>query len=419
MAQYKRNFPCWLTAYFDYSYDDFCPEEFHRWTGLSVLAAAVERKVWIRQHLEHASIMHYPNIYVLLVSHPGVGKSTAMDRGVDLLEEMKEAVDPDFKIIPNQVTEAALLDLMKISKEVQLGNSFLQHSSGYFYASEASASALQNLYGDFNATITSLYDCPKWFRKKLKGEKDATEIQNVCFNLLAGSTFNYLKRLVNEDSVEGGLASRFIYVISKDRKIRTSQWRTEANSQSKESLDFRKALLDDLSHIHSLKGWMTPTPGFIKCWEEAQPEFDRYLIGLDSNRLESLNARRFTNLMKVCMLVSLSESDDLQLKEEHWHQARALVENVSRENAFVVTSALVADKNSQGGLTQKILTSIGKAAGDRLEKPELTKELLRHGSDLSKVNDTIKSLKEAGQISEKTESGKVWLELLVNPEANL
>lgn len=414
----KRNFSNWLETYQQYADDQFCPDEFHLWTGLSVMAAALERKVWVRQHLEHASVMHYPNIYVLLVSHPGVGKSTAMERGVDFLEDLAQTVNPEFKIIPNQVTEAALLDLMKISQEVTLLGQPIRHSSGFFYASEASASALQNLYGDFNATITGLYDCPKWFRKKLKGDKEATVIENACFNLLAGSTFNYLRNLVDETSVEGGLASRFIYVISKERRIRQARWGS-AIALSKESVEFRRKLSEDLTQIHSLSGFMTPTPGFIAQWERAQPEFDRYLIGLDSNRLESLNARRFTNLMKVCMLLSVSEGNSLTLTEAHWHQAVELIENVSRDNAFVVTSALVADKQSQGGLTQIVLTSIGKAAGDVVSKSELLAALLRHGNDTTRLQDTLKSLQEAGHIAIEGSGGLTRIKLLINPEANL
>jgi hypothetical protein len=363
--------------------------------------------------------MHYPNIYVLLVSHPGVGKSTAMDRGIDLLEDLREFVNPNFNIIPNQVTEAALLDLMKIKQDFQLREKTLQHSSGFFYASEASAPALQNLYGDFNSTITALYDCPRFFRKKLKGEAQTQEIENACFNLLAGSTFNYLKNLVNETSVEGGLASRFIYVIAKERKIRQARWRAYESEPSKESRELRTKLLEDLAAIHALRGPVIPDKGFIAQWEKAQPEFDKYLIGLDSNRLESLNARRFTNLMKVCILLSVSEGDSLRLTEEHWHQGRELIDNVSRENSYVVTSALVADKQSQGGLTQLLLTSIGDAAGDAVEKKIVLQKFLRHGGDTARFGDTLKFLSEAGHVEISADGGGTRLKLLINPETNL
>ncbi len=416
----RRNFSSFLEAYQQFADDNYCPDQFHLWTGLSIIGAAVERKVWLRQTLEHASIMHYPNLYVLLVSYPAVGKTTAMDRGIDFLEHMREHVNPNFNIIPNQITESALLDQMMISQEIEIAGELRPHSSGFFYASEASASALQNLWGDFNATITALYDCPKWFRKKLKSEKEMKEIKNACFNMLAGCTFNYLKELINEKSVEGGLASRFIYVIARERKVRQSKWIDAESLRSKDSLDFEKRLLEDISQIHALTGRMRPTKGFIEQWEKAQPEFDRYLIGLNSSRLESLNARRFTNLMKVCMLLSVSEGDSLELTEDHWHRGQELIDVVSKDNAFVITSALVGDKESQNGINQAILTAIGDKEGDELPRTTVMRRLARYGGDAYRLEGSLKQLIQARMIDELPQSeGGSRLKLLINPEANL
>jgi hypothetical protein len=62
----------WLKAYVEYASDKYCPPEFHLWTGLSVLAGACERKVW----LSNRRVTYYPNLFVMLTTYPGVGKST-------------------------------------------------------------------------------------------------------------------------------------------------------------------------------------------------------------------------------------------------------------------------------------------------------------------------------------------------------
>lgn len=412
----SRNFPSFLDAYLEYADDSFCPRDFHLWTGLSIIAAALERKVWMEQDLGYASIMHYPNIYALLVSHPGVGKSTAMDRGVDLLEQLKEYINPDFKIVPNQATEPALIDLMKLRGEIRIGSTIFFHSSGFFYASEASASALQNLYGDFNATLTAFYDCPKWFRKKTKGEREMVELPNVCFNLLAGCTFDYLKKLVNEESVMGGLASRFIYVISKERKVRQSRWHQGKIVPKLGETTMRERLIEDLDKINKLVGRVTPTPEFIARWEKEQPEFDQFLIDLDSPRMESLYARRFTNLMKVCILLCVSEGDSLVLTEDHWVRAKRLIEDVTKDNAFVVSSAMMADKTSQSG-TNQTLGQLVKKAGGTIETAQLKQLAFMNGNPVALINETLEYMVNAGLLAYV--DGAERIKLLVDPDSYL
>lgn len=412
----SRNFPNFLKAYVEYASDGFCPPQFHLWTGLSIVAGALERKVWLEQHLDHASIMHYPNIYALLVSHPAVGKTTAMERGMDLLEDMRAMFNPNFKIIPNQITEPALVDAMKIRDEIKIGPSlFAFHSSGFFYASEASASALQNLYGEFTSTLTAFYDCPKWFRKKTKGEKEMTELPNVCFNVLAGSTFNYLKSLVNEESVMGGFASRIIYVICRDRLVRKSKWAPARKLDHTDKREMRDKLIEDLNAIHSLVGKFTPNQEFVDAWEADQPEFDRYLISLDSPRMESLMARKFTNLMKVCMLLSVCESDSLVLTKQHWEKAKTIMDEVTKDNPMILSQAMIADRTSQSGLYQLIGQTLKKNGGE-MTMMDLRRAIASNGNRANESKDSIDFLIGSGVIALE---GSDRVRLVVDPDTQL
>lgn len=409
--QRRRNFPNFLDAYVQYATDDFCPQQFHLWAGLSVLSGALERKVWTSQAL----VTHYPNVYALLVSHPGMGKSTALERGVNLLEKLKERYNHEFKIIPNQITEPALIDMMNIQSIVMLnGTTGVPQSAGYFYASEASSSALQNIHGDFNAALCAFYDCPKMFRKKIKMENRTVEIPNSCMNVLAGSTFDFLKRLVNEDSVMGGLASRFIYVICKDRIVRQSRWDTAVQVDKRT----RDLLVEDLHLINQLTGPFRPTPGFIARWEKFQPEFDQYLIDLNSPRMESLMARKATNLMKICMLLSVAEGDTLELNEGHWEKASEIIEEVTKDNAFVISSALIGNIDTQSGLNQFIMQTL-KRKGGSAHLHTLRAEITRQGNDISRVELTLKHLVDCKFVNLITDGNSSRVDLLVDPDRYL
>lgn len=382
-----RNFPNFIDAYFDYAKDGFCPDRFHLWAGISIISAAIQRKLTLRQK----KVNHYANIFTMLVSHPAAGKSTAIIRAVDILEEMRDKYAINFRIIPEQITEPALISLMNSKEFFKVGETFeVPQSAGFFYASEASASALQNLHGDFIATMTAMYDSPKWFRKKIKGEEFTTEIENVCISMLAGATFNYLKELVNEKSVMGGFASRLIYVTSKERTIRDGEWDDDTEVDEKT----RAALIQDLTRIHKLAGPMKVTPGFKELFKTWQPDFDRELIELESERLESIMSRKGTNLIKLSMILSAAESDSREVNESHFERAKALIDDATDDNSMIVSEALIANKDSQLGLNELLLYKV-KEKGGKMSLSDLKSICLHNGNDVSKIQSTIDMMVQA------------------------
>lgn len=401
-----RNFPNFLQAYMTYASDSFVPDRFHRWVGLSLIAGAVQRKVSLKQDLIH----YFPNIYVMLVSHPKQGKSTAIDRGADLLETMKKEINPNFRIIPTRVTDAAFIEEMKIVERIPLPqnqNVTIPQSAGYFYAGEASASALQNLYGDFVATLTAMYDCPKFYRSKTKGNPILVEIENACMNVLAGTTFSYLRELVNDRTIEGGFASRLIYVVAPERKIRDGVWETKKAGPSAE---FRDKLLQDLHHINGLIGPVRVSDGWRRRYEEWQPVFDRYIIDLNSAALESLLTRKDMNLIKVSMLLSISESDSLVLEERHFDEALELIDDTYKDARMVLATSAMADRNSQRGLTQFIAQTLKREK--KLTRAVLKSKITTYGCDVDRVDKTLDALLQSEWIGFDGE----YYHILIDPD---
>src|SRR6516165_3921858 len=81
-----RRFSNWLKAYMNYTRDSESPTSFHFWTGVSVLAGALRRRVWI----DMKKFQWTPNFYIILVGPPGVAaKSTSISMGMNLLSQIK------------------------------------------------------------------------------------------------------------------------------------------------------------------------------------------------------------------------------------------------------------------------------------------------------------------------------------------
>ena len=402
----KRNFPDFLTAYYKYSKDGFCPNVFHYWTGVSVVSGALERKVWLPQSSKFNT---YPNLYILLVSLPGMGKSSAANIGIDLLKDCGTV-----QFLPTQVTEAKLIELLSGRSIFTLGNKEHQHSSRFYYASEASNS-LRNIYGDFIACLTDFYDCPKlWEKATIKADKVA--LSNVCLNMLAGCTFDYLSKLVTDDNIMGGFASRLIYIIHDEKCIRSPSW----ESEDEHDPDMREALLADLKVIHSLKGKFRADKGFKQKWESWFPKFDELRQEHESEKMQSLLVRKSMNLLKLCMIMSASKSNDLVITEEHWQEAMMNLDRQENNLPKMLRIAQMKNTDSQKSLNLAILAALDDCPGKRLTEKLLKGKLLNHGFEPTKIKGTLELMAVSEtQIKKVQEDGKEWFQLLVDPNNNL
>lgn len=347
----SRKFPDFLTAYQAFADDGFVPPQFAEWSGLSILAGALERRVWIPWNDTYS---FYPNIYVLLVSRPGQGKSVSLSAAVDLLKEVSRRTST-LNIMPNQVTEAKFIELMGF------GRSFMDTSggkeitvfqnAGYYYASEASNS-LRNIFGDFIACLTDFYDCPSLWERATKKDGKRITLRNVCMNLLAGSTFDYLGKLVSDENIQGGFASRLMYVVQSDNVVREQKFGSGQDAETRKLRSvYREALIEDLIQIGKLTGPMTADPEFGQAWEAWYPEHQKKVHAYKSEKLQSILARTNTNVLKVSMLLSASESNDRILKCKHFEKAVEMVESLNAKIPDIFLTAKASQGTKAGGNT--------------------------------------------------------------------
>lgn len=344
MRQFKdTNF---IDAYCAYVNENgFLPPQFAEWSALSIVAGALERRVWLPWTDTYS---FYPNIYVLLVGMPGDGKSQAINEAVGFLREVNRRTQ-QLHILPTQMTEAKFIELMGH------GRSFIDRSSGrdlmvfqnagFFAASEASSS-LKNVFGDFIAVLTDLYDCPPIWERSTKKDGKTTTLKNVCMNLLAGSTFDYLGKLVNDENIMGGFASRLIYVVSMNKQVYAQKFASRDSSLNEgERATYREALVQDLSSIAKMTGPMKGDAEFAAAWEAWYPVYEKKRRALDSEKAQALMARANTNIIKTAMLFSAAESDAGILTLKHWQRAHDLVMAIQSETPSVFRKAKANSSN--------------------------------------------------------------------------
>lgn len=382
----ERNFESFLTTYHEYAQDGFTPPEFHFWSGVSILAGAMERKCYLPFNNGYRV---YPNMYVLLVADPGIGKSAAGRKAVtDLL-----MILDDVNCVPSQNSEAKLIELLSLKQKFFLHGSEQTQCAGYLFASEASNCLKEiNGGGDLKPLFTDFYDCPtNWEKATMKQGK--LSLKNVCFNLLAGCTFEYLKKLVPESEIRGGFASRVIYVLHDALDVRSPTWLSKEDDE-KVDQKTRSALLSDLRKIHQLSGEFTWNKAFNESFMRDFAEFEAERIDNTDNNSKSLLARRHLNILKLCMVLSASEGDSLALEPRHWEAARGMLAAVEQKYSKVLTVSGSGGMETQNNLNQSIQDAL--RVNPRINLCAMKSHLVMLGNDPGRVNNTINIMVAGG-----------------------
>lgn len=407
----KRHYDNFIDAYIELNDDGFVPPQFTEWAAVSIIAATLERKAWLPWG---GNFKFFPNMYILFVAKPGIGKSSAINPAVGMLRDLKQHGE-GLHILPSQITEAKLIDLMgKNHRKFTHGTTVKEQCAGYFYASEASA-CLKDLYGGFINTITSFYDCDDNFQKATMGggERPVT-LRNICFNLLAGSTFDYLGKLITDDNIMGGFASRLTYIIQDEYFERDMSW--EQGSRKKRSSVDRYKLMQDLSKIQEIVGEFSADQEFAERWNKWAPEFDKFHQEQKSEKLQSLLARKPTIIRKLPMIIAAAESNDRVLRAHHWDRAMEMMNAAERQLPIMLREGRARDTKSQTGLNNALIKFFERNPGKH-NIESVAYQLTLDGFERSNIINTIESLSKNKVLFELHESRD--LELIGDSHAYL
>lgn len=335
-----------LKHYLDYTAPQEATERVHTWVGLSVVAAAVERKVWLNRRIYTL----FPNLYTFIVGPSGVvRKSTSTAIGVDLLRDLD-----NMNILSDRMTAAALIQQIgESSHKFEWNGKQLQQSASYVYASELNV-FLGEVYGSITELLTTFYDCiPNDCNKPWSYNSIAhgsLKVYGPCLNILGATTPVWLTRSLPPSEMEGGFGSRVIFVVEDvARHANALLGKDDTNMQDVEAQ--RRLLLADLRRIHELVGPMMPDDSLRTVGQKWYSSHQKALQSNTDLRFSGYYGRKFDTVLKVAMLLSVSQSSDLVLTAAHFEESLALLQDIEKRmfNAFGA-----AGENPNSALMEKI-----------------------------------------------------------------
>lgn len=318
-----RIFSDWLPAFVRYASVTEAPQRMHLWCGITAIAGALRRHVW----LDMERFTWTPNFYTVLVAPPGiVGKSSTADIAMNLLKQV-----PGIKFGANAITPQAIPpEFAAASEAFEYAGEFLPMAPITFVASELGS--LINLQDrDMVNLLIELWDGRVDYKKVTKTSgRDTLEMPWI--NILACTTPHWIADNMPASMIGGGLSSRciFLYADEKDKYV---PFVDEMIPNKQQDLEFRHQLITDLEHIATqiigpfrispeARDWFRPV--YVEFWKAAKQ-------GMDQIALEGYAARWQTHLFKTAMVLSVSHSDARLIALEDLLLAYELLKEIETE----------------------------------------------------------------------------------------
>ena len=290
-------------TYFEYVDKTEPPLVFHRWSLISCLGAYLGRQY----KLPFGDFNIYPNQYVMLIGDPGTRKSTA----IKLAKKVIGSAGYEKFSAERTSKEKFLLDLegvedddgVAVNQNKIMQNLFGDESSGgeareVFICADEFNEFVGSSNLEFLSLLGSLWD---WddesqpFKQRLKTSRSVS-IYQPTISILAGNTHAGFAEAFPPQAIGQGFLSRLLLVYgeSSGKKITFPE---------RPSDELKRRLTDTFAEIRNR------VIGEAKLTDKAKGMLEviyRTFEGLEDARFKHYSTRRFTHLLKLCLLTAAS-----------------------------------------------------------------------------------------------------------------
>ncbi|MDR3572255.1 MAG: hypothetical protein P4L50_00200 [Anaerolineaceae bacterium] len=375
----RRKLDNFIDTFIDATANLGTPKIFRRWTAISIIAAALEQKVWI---ISGRRPLH-PNLYIFLIAHPGVGKTRTINEGRRLCGDL-----PEFHLAPVSMTFASLVDALLLAerKLIRQPEGTTAYNSMYICADELGA-FVHKYDPEMTNGLSAFYDPTPYqqTRRGTQGHGIDIQIPSPQLNILAGSTPQNLMGFMPDTAWGQGFSSRIIMVFS-DERIQVDDF---ADFGPPRTAD----LVHDLKIINDLYGEFTITAPYKEAVNDWRAHDEKPIPA--HPRLIHYVVRRRVNVYKLSMIASIAANNSLALTEKDFFtglewllQAENFMEDIFK------AGAVNADASAMDEIQHFIMVSdLGTGVAERR-----IVNFARERIPISSILNVIKVMEGAGQI---------------------
>ena len=374
-----------FSNYLQYVGETESPASYHRWSAIAGVGAILGRQYY----LQHGHFTINPNIFTMLIGNPGTRKSTA----IKMIKKLIQIAGYDTIAADKTTKEKFLLDLSgetdsdiasaargnildtNLWGDDDLEISTRPNAECFIMADEWNDfTSLGNI--EFYSLLGTFWDYTGVYRNRIKTGKSVS-INNPTVSILAGNTPTGFSLAFPTEIVGQGFFSRLVLVHGENtgRKIAFPKKPSP------------EATTEMASHMQQIRlrctGEVTLSATSSKLLEKIYGES----VAIDDVRFESYFNRRFTHLLKLCLVCAASRlsrtiaeqdiilANTILTHTEHT-MPKALGEFGKGKNSDVANNIINAISASNKGLNFKDLwTLVGHDLQKQTEMGEIISNL--------------------------------------------
>lgn len=323
----------------------------------------------------------YPNLYVMLVGNPGIGKSRTINAALEFYLET-----PNPSVGATSMTMASLVDAMEEAKR-KIAN----HATGEMYEYNTIAifadelSAFMHIWDlELIGGLTKFFDC-SFYSQKRRVTKIDIKIARPQLNILCGTTPSNLLKFIPEPAWEQGFTSRLILIYA-DAQPKIDIFNTPKREMPQE-------LIHDLNIIGNLYGefdWTQEFEDYANKWRSTDLE------PIPTHpRLKHYLTRRFSHMLKLAMVSSVDRKNELMLDITDFNRSLEWLTQAERHMPDIFTAAGgTTDSKAMDEIMHQVKAEGGTVYEGRLIRA--AKDIL----PLNKIRDAVNTMVNSGMLVE-------------------
>lgn len=376
------------------------PDQFRLWSGISLVAGACERRVWAKA----ARATTFPNLYVMLVAAPGVGKQVIM-KADKLWRTTKEAPGgpPAFRCAPTQMTKAALIDALAEAKQTKLVKGANLQYSSLLVAAEEFQVLLPSYDTEFISTLNAIYNNPDipYEEHRRTGAVKKISIELPQLNILAGVQPAYFVSTFPEEAWSTGLARRIIMIYASEGKFQElfTDGEEPEDSEHWEQLQLQLA---QISHLYGCCKWHESAAQLLADWHRAKgPPTPTH------SKLLGYNNSRTMFAIKLAIVSAVARTGQLIISDEDVQRGLSWLLNAERLMPDVFREMI--GKSDSQVIDELHYMVIQEQARTRKAVPtSLVWEFLRQRVPSEKIDKIVQSALKAGVLFNPGGAPDLW-----------
>lgn len=385
----------WLASFLDYSRFGEAPTHMYFWAGVSAVAGALRRKVWIDQ----AYFRWYPNFYICFVAPPGiVQKSTTSGIAMNLLREVE-----GVKFGPDIVTWQALVSSFAEATEgFETADGLTHIMSAITLESSEFGNLLDPKDTQMVDLLVSLWDGKQGSMKKSTKGNGTDIVENPWINLIACTTPGWIAGSFPEYMIGGGFTSRMLFIYADKKRQFVAYPGLSVPKDLKQQAD---KLVEDLRQISTLTGEYRLTPEAV-AWGEAWylRHYQVRPVNLDMERFGGYFARKQTHIHKLAMILAASSTDELIISKEHLEVADSMVTDLEPDMQLVFSKI---GRSDMANSSERLVSFVHQRG--KVEYEEAYRHVHSAFPFNRDFNDMVTGCVRAGYLILKQENQKAYL----------